>query len=106
MRIASEAELDRYMEGSAATVGLIMAPLLGAPPEAPRATSRASASPSSSRTSSATSRDDWRLDRVYLRPRPRTRWPADGDAAVRERVAHHVGRARALFAETAPATDA
>ena len=34
VRIANDSELDRYMEGSAATVGLIMAPLLGAPPEA------------------------------------------------------------------------
>ena len=35
VRIASRAQLDDYMEGSAATVGRVMAPLLGAPePEA------------------------------------------------------------------------
>ena len=31
VRIASREELDRYMDGSAGTVGRIMAPLLGAP---------------------------------------------------------------------------
>lgn len=34
VRIASRAELARYMNGSAAAVGRIMAPLLGAPPQA------------------------------------------------------------------------
>src|SRR4051795_7586256 len=32
VRIATREELDRYMNGSAATVGRLMAPLLGAPP--------------------------------------------------------------------------
>ena len=53
VRIATREELDAYMDGSAAAVGRIMAPLLGAPAHA--ATWRGSASPSSSRTSSATS---------------------------------------------------
>jgi len=106
VRIASESELDRYMEGSAATVGLIMAPLLGAPPEAHGDIARLGVAFQLTNFL----RDvvvDWRLDRVYLPGLPedalRTR---TATAAVRERVAHHVGHARALFAETAPATDA
>ena len=106
VRIASESELDRYMEGSAATVGLIMAPLLGAPPEAHADIARLGVAFQLTNFL----RDvpvDWRLDRVYLPGLPedalRTR---TATAAVRERVAHHVGHARALFAETAPATDA
>ena len=42
------------MEGSAGSVGRIMAPLLGVPERAPRGLRHASGSPSSSRTSSAT----------------------------------------------------
>jgi phytoene synthase len=106
VRIASDSELDRYMEGSAATVGLIMAPLLGAPPEAHGDIARLGVAfqlTNFLRDVAA----DWRLDRVYLPGLPedalRTR---TATVAVRERVAQHVGHARALFAETAPATDA
>ena len=52
---ARASELDAYMNGSAAAVGRIMAPLLGAPPRRREDGRAASASPSSSRTSSATS---------------------------------------------------
>jgi len=106
VRIASESELDRYMEGSAATVGLIMAPLLGAPPEAHGDIARLGVAFQLTNFL----RDvavDWRLDRVYLPGLPEDALRArTATAAVRERVAHHVGHARALFAETAPATDA
>jgi phytoene synthase len=106
VRIASESELDRYMEGSAATVGLIMAPLLGAPPEAHGDIARLGVAFQLTNFL----RDvavDWRLDRVYLPGLPEDALRArTATAAVRERVAHHVGHARALFAETASATDA
>jgi phytoene synthase len=103
------AELDRYVHGSAAVIGLQMLPILGTTGP------RADAEPAAAALGVAFQltnflRDvvvDWRLDRVYLPGLPedalRTR---TATAAVRERVAHHVGRARALFAETAPATDA
>ena len=61
------------MDGSAASVGRIMAPLLGAPGP-PRATSRGSASRSSSRTSSATSARTGGLDRLYLPTEDRERF--------------------------------
>src|SRR4029079_1900052 len=120
VRIASESELDRYMEGSAATVGLIMAPLLGAPPEAHGDIARLGVAFQLTNFL----RDvavDWRLDRVYLPGLPEDALrERTATAAGRERVAHQrgprpravrrdgppVGRARALFAETAPATDA
>ena len=106
VRIRDDAELDRYMDGSAAAVGRIMAPLLGARPR-PRGGRAPRRGLPARRTSCATSREDWALDRIYLpglaedelaRGRPAT--------AFRERVARQVDRARAMFAETAPATDA
>jgi phytoene synthase len=99
VRIASRAALDDYMEGSAATVGRLMAPLLKAPEPEPVA-----------RLGVAFQltnfiRDvplDWRMDRVYLPGLPEEDLRA-GDAtdAVRERIAQEVARARALFADTA-----
>jgi len=106
VRIASDIELDRYMDGSAATVGRIMAPLLGAPPGEHEQLARLGVAFQLTNFI----RDvalDWALDRIYL--------PGlDEDAlrggacteAVRERVARHVARARMLFAETAPVADA
>jgi len=63
VRIASRAQLDDYMEGSAATVGRIMAPLLGAPePEAVARLGVAFQLTNFIRDVGL----DWRLDRVYL----------------------------------------
>jgi phytoene synthase len=106
VRIGSEAELDRYMDGSAATVGRIMAPLLGAPPDVHEDVARLGVAFQLTNFV----RDvalDWELGRVYLPELPEDalrRGVATG--ALRERVAHHVGRARALFAETETVTDA
>jgi phytoene synthase len=106
VRIASESELDRYMDGSAATVGRIMAPLLGAP--AGEHEQVASLGIAFQLTNFI--RDvalDWALDRVYLPglDEDALRCGAATDA-VRERIAGHVARARALFAQTAPLADA
>jgi phytoene synthase len=99
VRIRSRAQLDDYMEGSAATVGRVMAPLLGAPePEAVARLGVAFQLTNFIRDVPV----DWRLDRVYLPglPEDDLRTGAATEP-LRERVAQEVARARALFAETA-----
>jgi len=100
------ADLLGYMDGSAAVIGEMMLPVLRPGTDAvvpARSLGLAFQLTNFLRDVAV----DWRLDRVYLPGLPedalRTR---TATAAVRERVAHHVGHARALFAETAPATDA
>ncbi|HSD76439.1 MAG TPA: squalene/phytoene synthase family protein, partial [Solirubrobacteraceae bacterium] len=100
VRIGTRAELDDYMEGSAATVGRIMAPLLGAPATAAEDVARLGVAFQLTNFV----RDvavDWSLDRVYLPglPEPDLARGLAGDA-FRERVAGEVARARALFADT------
>ena len=106
VRIGSWDELVAYMDGSAGSVGRIMAPLLGVPGPPSRRTSGASASPSSTPTSSATcartgrstaSTCRWRTASASGSPESdfarRTASPA-----LRALVAHEVSRARGLFA--------
>jgi phytoene synthase len=100
VRIASRGELDHYMDGSAATVGRVMAPLLGAPAELHEDVGRLGVAFQLTNFV----RDvpvDWALDRVYLPglPEDDLRRGRASDA-VRERVAREVARARGLFAET------
>jgi 15-cis-phytoene synthase len=99
VRIPTRAALDDYMEGSAATVGRLMAPLLGAPD----AEQVARLGVAFQLTNFI--RDvpvDWQLDRVYLPGLPEDDLRAGAVTdTVRERVAQEVGRARGLFAETA-----
>jgi len=99
VRIASRAQLDDYMEGSAATVGRIMAPLLGAPePEAVARLSVAFQLTNFIRDVGL----DWRLDRVYLPGLPEDDLRAGAVTdPTRERIAQEVARARGLFADTA-----
>jgi phytoene synthase len=99
VRIGSREELDDYMEGSAATVGRVIAPLLGA--AEPEDVARMGVAFQLTNFI----RDvpvDWGLDRVYLPglSEDDLRAGAAGDS-VRERIAQEVGRARELFAETA-----
>ncbi len=99
VRIASRAQLDEYMEGSAATVGRVIAPLLGAPePEAVARLGVAFQLTNFIRDVPV----DWDLDRVYLPglPEDDLRAGASSDS-LRERIAQEAGRARELFAETA-----
>jgi 15-cis-phytoene synthase len=100
LRIASDSELDRYMDGSAATVGRIMAPLLGAPDDEHERVARMGVAFQLTNFIRDVARD-WALDRIYL-PGVDEDALRDGAAtdAVRERVARHVGRARWLFADT------
>jgi phytoene synthase len=100
VRIATRRELDHYMEGSAATVGRVMAPLLGAPPPLHEEVARLGVAFQLTNFV----RDvpvDWALDRVYLPglPEDDLRRGTASDA-VRERVAREVARARVLFADT------
>jgi phytoene synthase len=99
VRIATVPELDAYMDGSAATVGRLMAPLLRAPD--PEAVARLGVAFQLTNFI----RDvplDWDLDRVYLPGLPEDDLRT-GTASERgrERIAQEVARARGLFAETA-----
>jgi phytoene synthase len=99
VRLTDRAQLDSYMEGSAATVGRIMAALLRAPePEAVARLGVAFQLTNFIRDVPV----DFRLDRIYLPglPEDDLRAPTASDP-VRERVAQEVGRARGLFADTA-----
>jgi phytoene synthase len=106
VRISSETELDRYMDGSAASVGLVMAPLLGTPPDLHEQVGRLGVAFQLTNFV----RDvalDWELDRVYLPELPEDALrQRTATHALRELVAHHVARARALFAETEPVAGA
>ena len=90
VRIGDEAELDRYMNGSAATVGRIMAPILGAPTEAERFAALGVAFQLTNFIRDV--REDLAMDRQYL-----PGWEDDARASV----ARQVGRARELFDTTA-----
>ncbi len=101
VRLRSRAELDAYMDGSAAAVGRVMAPLLGA------ADGESIARLGVAFQLTNFIRDvheDWALDRVYLPGLPEEDLARRrASAAARERVAEEVARARALFADTAGA---
>jgi phytoene synthase len=100
VRMADRAQLDAYMNGSAAAVGRIMAPLLGAPAQ-DRETVAALGVAYQLTNFIRDVREDWEMDRVYL--------PGLGEddlvrrrasGAFRERVAAEAARARELFADT------
>ena len=103
VRMATRAELERYMDGSAAAVGRVMAPLLGAP---------AGASETFAQLGVAFQltnflrdvHEDWLLDRMYL-PGVSEEQIANRDATpgFRALMADEVARARSLFAESAAA---
>lgn len=99
VRIASREELDAYMDGSAAAVGRIMAPLLGAPSHGEDVARLGVAFQLTNFIRDV--REDWGMDRIYLPGLPERdladRRPSD---EVRERVAAEVSRARGLFAAT------
>ncbi len=105
VRMATREELDRYMDGSAGTVGRIMAPLLGAPERRDEFAQLGVAFQLTNFIRDVG--EDWRLDRVYL-PGIAEADVADGRATpvFRELLAAEVGRARALFAGTRTASGA
>jgi phytoene synthase len=113
VRIASWEELQDYMDGSAGSVGRIMAALLGVPPRHHADFGRLGHAFQLTNFVRDV-REDLALDRVYLPGEERARLgvPEDALAAprasaeVRAVVAQQVARARALFAAAEPAVAA
>lgn len=109
LRIQTREELERYMDGSGASVGRIMAVILGAPGESERLARLGIAFQLTNFLRDV--RKDYSLDRIYLPADERERHGVDdGDLAaataspgLRELVASEVRIARGLFAETTPA---
>jgi phytoene synthase len=100
VRMSSGRELDAYMDGSAATVGRIMAPLLGAPAGAHEDVARLGVAFQLANFVRDV-RVDWGLDRIYLPGLDEADLRAgEATSRLREHVAREVHRARALFAET------
>jgi len=99
VRIRDEAELDRYMNGSAAAVGRIMAPLIGAPSRREEVARLGMAFQLANFVRDV--REDWALDRIYLPGLPESDLESGrAGEGFRERVAHQVDRARAMFRDT------
>jgi 15-cis-phytoene synthase len=113
VRIESWDELVAYMEGSAGSVGRIMAPLLGVPDEHHAGFGRLGLAFQHANFIRDV-REDRRLDRIYLPGEERRRFgveEADFDRPaasppVRALVAHEVRRARGLFASAESAVEA
>ena len=113
VRMETWDELVTYMEGSAGSVGRIMAPLLGVP-EAHHAGFGRLGLAFQHANFIRDVREDRRLDRIYLPGEDRARFGvADADfarptatAELRALVAHEVRRARELFASAEAAVEA
>jgi phytoene synthase len=103
VRIATREELDAYMNGSAGSVGRIMAPLLGV--RAQRETVAVLGVAFQLTNFIRDVREDWAMDRVYLPGLADCDLDAAATGRVRERVAGEVVRARALFADGAAVLD-
>jgi phytoene synthase len=109
LRIQTREEFERYMDGSGASVGRIMAVILGAPGESERLGRLGVAFQLTNFLRDL--REDYLLDRVYLPADERERHGVDetdlagttASPGLRELVASEVRVARGLFAETAPA---
>ncbi len=108
VRVATRADLDRYMRGSAGAVGLIMAPLLDTPRELhPLVAQLGTAFQLTNFIRDV--QEDYELDRIYLPAEERARLGVqDRDIArrrmtdgLRTLLAAEVGRARNGFASTA-----
>ena len=110
VRISSWEELVAYMDGSAGSVGRIMAALLGVPARHHADLGRLGLAFQLANFIRDV-REDRRLDRVYLPAEDRERFGVGEDdlaaeianPAVRALIAHEVERARALFAGARPA---
>jgi 15-cis-phytoene synthase len=108
VRLRTRADLDRYMRGSAGAVGLVMAPLLGAPPELHETVARLGLAFQLTNFIRDV-REDYALDRVYLPADERERFGVRERDIAQARVtpgfqsllAGEVIRARELFASTA-----
>ena len=106
VRIGSDAELDAYTDGSAGSVGRIMAPLLGVPERFHADFGRLGQAFQLANFIRDVG-EDWEMDRIYLPGLPEADL-GSGRATPRLRavVAQQVARARALFAVAEPAVAA
>jgi 15-cis-phytoene synthase len=113
VRVQTWAELERYMQGSAGSVGRILAALLDVPGE--RREEFASLALAFQLTNFVRDvREDWDLDRVYLPAEDLRHFGVSVDQIGRREltpgfrclVALEVERARSLFRASAPAADA
>ena len=110
VRIETWPELEAYMDGSAGSVGRIMAPLLGVPVRHQAGYGRLGQAFQLANFIRDV-REDTSLDRVYLPAEDRARFGVSEDALVRDSaspelralLAMEVRRARGLFAEAEPA---
>jgi phytoene synthase len=110
VRIGSWDELVAYMDGSAGSVGRIMAALLGIPPRHHAGLGRLGLAFQLANFIRDVG-EDRRLDRVYLPAEDRARFGVSEDdlaapratPELRALLAHEVERARALFASARPA---
>jgi phytoene synthase len=113
VRIPSWEELCGYMEGSAGSVGRIMAPLLGVPPDHHADYGRLGLAFQYANFVRDV-REDFAMDRIYLPAEDRAHFGVtDADFGrdratpeLRALIAHEVARARRLFAAAAPAVAA
>jgi 15-cis-phytoene synthase len=113
VRIETWPELEAYMDGSAGSVGRIMAPLLGVPERHHAGYGRLGLAFQLANFVRDV-REDTSLDRVYLPAEDRRRFgvgeqdlgSAHASPELRALLAHEVRRARGLFAEADPATAA
>ena len=113
VRIDTWEELLAYMDGSAGSVGRIMAPLLGVP-ERHHADYGRLGQAFQHANFIRDVREDWRLDRIYLPASERERFGvaeedfgrASASRELRALVANEVQRARRMFAAAAPAVAA
>jgi 15-cis-phytoene synthase len=110
VRISTWEELVAYMDGSAGSVGRIMAPLLGVPARHHADLGRLGLAFQLANFVRDV-REDHRLDRIYLPAEDRERFDVPEEALgepvagpeVRALIAHEIARARGLFAAAPPA---
>jgi phytoene synthase len=110
VRISTWEELVAYMDGSAGSVGRIMAPLLGIPAGHHADLGRLGLAFQLANFIRDV-REDRRLDRIYLPASDRERFEVSDDALaatvagpeLRALIAHEIARARTLFAVAPPA---
>jgi 15-cis-phytoene synthase len=112
VRIATRAELDRYMRGSAGAVGRIMAAVLDAPPARHEAFERLGTAFQLTNFIRDV-RQDYALGRIYLSAEDRSRLGVDESAIARGEatagfrtlLAEEVARARERFEQGRPAAE-
>jgi 15-cis-phytoene synthase len=101
VRIAGDDDLDRYMDGSAGSVGRIMAPLLGVPERLHADFGRLGQAFQLANFVRDVG-EDWRMDRIYL-PGVQEEDLAAATPRLRAAVVRQAARARSLFARAEPA---